>query len=78
MPEGIAIIQNPEDAEVSSMPRSALIQVQADYCVPLSEIGSLINRVTQTQAKTLSPTSYRNGGSPIPTKEAARKRPVSS
>ena len=40
---GVAIIQSPEDAEVAFMPRNALQQVEPDYCVPLREIGQLIN-----------------------------------
>jgi two-component system chemotaxis response regulator CheB len=39
---GIAIVQDPSDAEVSSMPANALRQVDVDYCVPLSEIANLL------------------------------------
>lgn len=51
---GIAVVQNPEDAEVASMPRSALQQVQPDYCVPLAEIGDLLNRLTTLEVKSMA------------------------
>lgn len=59
---GIAIIQNPEDAEVASMPRSALLQVQPDYCVPLVEIGQLLNRLTQGEVKAMAAGAYSGNG----------------
>jgi two-component system chemotaxis response regulator CheB len=39
---GITIVQDPLDAEVSSMPESALREVSIDYCVPASEIADLL------------------------------------
>jgi two-component system, chemotaxis family, protein-glutamate methylesterase/glutaminase len=36
---GIAIVQDPEDAETDSMPRSALAHVEVDFCVPLPAIA---------------------------------------
>ena len=42
---GIGIVQDPQDAEVSAMPAAALAQAGADFCVPLHEIGPLINRL---------------------------------
>ncbi len=36
---GIAIVQDPDDALFSSMPRSALEYVPVDYCLSLAEIG---------------------------------------
>lgn len=48
---GTAIIQSPEDAEVASMPRKALQQVHPDYCVPVAEIGELLNRLTKNSGK---------------------------
>jgi two-component system, chemotaxis family, protein-glutamate methylesterase/glutaminase len=45
---GIAIVQDPKEAEYSSMPESALQQVEVDYCLPAAAIaellGSLIDR----------------------------------
>jgi two-component system chemotaxis response regulator CheB len=43
--DGIAIVQEPQEAEVSTMPAAALAQAGADYCVPLSGIGPLINKL---------------------------------
>ncbi|HWC18822.1 MAG TPA: chemotaxis protein CheB [Terriglobales bacterium] len=60
---GITIVQDPEDAEVASMPRSALLQVQPDYCVPLREIGDLINRLAETEGKPMVAAHKGNGGS---------------
>jgi two-component system chemotaxis response regulator CheB len=42
---GIAIVQDPQDAEVPAMPAAALALAGAEYCVPLNEIGPLINRL---------------------------------
>ena len=45
---GVAIVQDPDDAEVSSMPQNALDTVNVDFKVPLSEIPPLlIKLVTQ-------------------------------
>jgi two-component system chemotaxis response regulator CheB len=39
---GIAIVQDPQDAEVSSMPMHAIRSVRADYVVPVAEMSSLL------------------------------------
>ena len=39
---GLAIVQDPADAEVSSMPESAMAAVHVDYCVPVSQMGALL------------------------------------
>jgi len=44
---GICIIQDPEDADYPDMPTNALNQVKADYCVPIAEMGSVLNKVMQ-------------------------------
>lgn len=46
---GIAIVQDPCDAEVPSMPASALREVNVDYCVPASAIAGLIARLSQEE-----------------------------
>ncbi len=46
---GTAIVQEPADAEFSSMPESALRQVDVDYSVPVSEMGALLTRLTGEQ-----------------------------
>lgn len=45
---GLAIVQDPAEAEVSVMPRTALEVAGADYCLPLAHIASQINRLCQT------------------------------
>jgi two-component system chemotaxis response regulator CheB len=42
---GIAIVQLPSDAEASTMPQAALDLAGADYCLPLSDIAPLLNRL---------------------------------
>lgn len=39
---GICIVQDPKDAAYPGMPTNALNQVQADYCVPIIEIGGIL------------------------------------
>jgi two-component system chemotaxis response regulator CheB len=46
---GIAIVQEPYQAEYPSMPRSALEYVDADYRVRSQEIGPLLTRLAQEQ-----------------------------
>lgn len=43
---GIAIVQDPMDAEVSSMPENAMRQVKVDYCVAVSEMADLLVRLS--------------------------------
>ena len=51
---GVAVVQEPADAEQPSMPTNALEFVAADYVVPLAQLGPLLGRLTQerTPAKT--------------------------
>jgi two-component system, chemotaxis family, protein-glutamate methylesterase/glutaminase len=42
---GIAIVQDPSDAEVSAMPENAMRQVNVDHCVPVSAIAELLVRL---------------------------------
>lgn len=44
---GIAIVQSPKDAEVSSMPENAIRQVKVDYVVPVADMASLIVRLSK-------------------------------
>lgn len=43
---GTAIVQDPDDALVPSMPLSAMTHVNVDYCVPLEEMPALLVRLT--------------------------------
>lgn len=42
---GMAIVQDPEEAEASSMPLSASRYVDADYCLPLADIAPTLARL---------------------------------
>ena len=46
---GTAVVQDPSDAEFSSMPESALREVDVDYSVPVSEMPDLLTRLTGEQ-----------------------------
>jgi two-component system chemotaxis response regulator CheB len=39
---GVAIVQQPEDAEFNQMPSSAIASVSVDYQVPISEMVALL------------------------------------
>jgi two-component system, chemotaxis family, protein-glutamate methylesterase/glutaminase len=42
---GITVVQDPEEAEHPSMPRSALRYVKVDHIVPIAEAGALLTRL---------------------------------
>ncbi|MBV9569813.1 MAG: chemotaxis protein CheB [Alphaproteobacteria bacterium] len=44
---GIAIVQDPADAEARSMPQSAAENVDVDFCVPLRELPGLLTRLAR-------------------------------
>jgi two-component system chemotaxis response regulator CheB len=46
---GIAVVQDPSEAEYPSMPRSALEYIEADYNVRSTEIAPLLVRLTEKQ-----------------------------
>ncbi len=46
---GIAIVQDPFDAEVPSMPSNALREVEVDYMVPISEMAELLVRLSREE-----------------------------
>jgi two-component system, chemotaxis family, protein-glutamate methylesterase/glutaminase len=45
---GLAVVQDPQDALVPSMPQSALDSVEVDYCLPLAEIAPLLVRLASS------------------------------
>jgi len=47
---GIAVVQDPEEAEHPSMPLSARQHVNVDYCLPLAQIGRTLVRLTEEKA----------------------------
>jgi two-component system chemotaxis response regulator CheB len=55
---GLAIVQDPGEAEVPSMPQSALRHVKADYCLSIDAIAGLLPRLAreaQAPAETQDP-----------------------
>ncbi len=47
---GIAIVQDPADAEVPSMPANAMREVQVDYCVPVADLTELLVRLSKQKS----------------------------
>lgn len=44
---GKAVVQDPNDAEIPSMPENAMREVEVDYVVPVSEMAGLLVHLTQ-------------------------------
>lgn len=42
---GVAVVQNPEDAQFPDMPRSAAEHVEVDYSISLAQMGDLLGRL---------------------------------
>jgi two-component system chemotaxis response regulator CheB len=49
--DGVAVVQDPDEAPVSGMPQSALEYVDVDHCLPLEKIASLLARLSREPAK---------------------------
>ena len=49
---GKAVVQDPNDAEIPSMPENAMREVEVDYVVPVSEMAGLLVHLTQEQLGT--------------------------
>jgi two-component system chemotaxis response regulator CheB len=47
---GIAVVQDPQEAEYPSMPETALRNVAVDYAVPLAMMAPLLDELTRTTA----------------------------
>ena len=45
---GVAVVQDPEEAFIPSLPQSALEQVEVDYTLPLAEIAPTLARLART------------------------------
>ncbi|MGY3089416.1 two-component system chemotaxis response regulator CheB [Hymenobacter sp. UYAg731] len=52
---GIAIVQDPGEAEFPSMPESALHNVDVDYVVPLGQMAALLDEITNSPAPPRQP-----------------------
>jgi two-component system chemotaxis response regulator CheB len=48
---GIAIVQNPGEADAPGMPTSALANVEVDHCLPLAAIAPLLLRLVQLPSR---------------------------
>jgi two-component system chemotaxis response regulator CheB len=59
---GISVVQDPDDALVTSMPRSALDEVGADHVATAAEIGPLLGRLVRRPAR--APLDLPAPGSP--------------
>jgi two-component system, chemotaxis family, protein-glutamate methylesterase/glutaminase len=59
---GTVIVQNPEEAAFSSMPLSTLREVEADYTLPLAEIGPLLGRLSSEDGSVESQLQQENPG----------------
>lgn len=46
---GICIVQDPNEAEYPDMPLSVLDSMEVDFCIPLSQMGETILKITQTE-----------------------------
>lgn len=68
---GIAVVQDPDDAAVPSMPRSALAEVEVDHVAPARELGTLLGRLAREQAP--SELVDRVSPAPEPTDELERE-----
>lgn len=44
---GTCIVQDPNEAEYSDMPLSVLNNMEVSYCIPLTEMGDVIQEITQ-------------------------------
>jgi two-component system chemotaxis response regulator CheB len=49
--DGIAVVQDPEEAVFDGMPRSAVENVDVDYVVPLSSVAPLLSQLVHEPAK---------------------------
>lgn len=57
---GIAVVQDPRDAEVSSMPEHALEAVEVDYRLPVSKMAALLARLTAEEVSTTKETDMND------------------
>src|SRR5215213_5112597 len=46
---GVAVVQDPSDAEIPSMPQNALREVEVDHVVPVSGMADLLVRLSREQ-----------------------------
>lgn len=59
---GLAIVQDPMDAEVASMPESALREVKVDYCLPVDDMPSLLIKLCNEEIPEKTPSAMEENG----------------
>jgi two-component system, chemotaxis family, protein-glutamate methylesterase/glutaminase len=57
---GIAVVQDPEEARFSGMPRSAIERVDPDYVLPVAEIPTLLQQLTGGRPEGVPPAERSN------------------
>jgi len=60
---GLAIVQNPIDAQAPNMPINAMRAVEVDHVVPIAEMGALLTQLVNN--------SVQGGGAPVPRKNTS-------
>lgn len=77
---GVAIVQDPEDAAHSGMPRSSAENVALDYCLPLADIAAklveLVDRKNGKEVAMPKPSSQSRGRQPEIVKDQTFERPL--
>ena len=63
---GIAVVQEPTDAIIPSMPQSAIHSVDVDYVLPAAEIGPLIERLIRESGNEKTSTAMPRANEPEP------------
>ena len=63
---GVAVVQEPSDAVIPSMPQSAIRYVDVDHVLPAAEIGPLIARLTSESADEKGRTAMPRAKEPEP------------
>jgi two-component system chemotaxis response regulator CheB len=61
---GIAIVQDPAEASVDSMPRNALNAVDADYVLPAAQIAATVTRLIEEPPRTSNSHATHAGSRP--------------
>jgi two-component system, chemotaxis family, protein-glutamate methylesterase/glutaminase len=56
---GVAVVQDPDDALIPGMPRSALEYVSVDYVLPVAEIGQLLAKIANERVSASVPKPSR-------------------
>ncbi len=46
---GICVAQDPDDADHGDMPRSAIVNVGVDHCLPIAEMGALLSGLAHSR-----------------------------